>query len=346
MLQRLFHCLFVLFVVTFLTSFAQTNRHQSSSPFILFPNSVMTATGSYSGGWNGMSAPTTKPRSQPPLHLLRSLGTGDWVTTLKTLGGNVRVNSSVTTGEQFLVDMDGKPILDERGKKVIVGGDGGVAKTQLTMIGLPGEDAANRTIGQPKKESPTVIGRMGNKPASPGWSVAACRPEERSVPVGVHYEPHIIHHPRCVRVERCGGCCGTDILACEASEKSTVDVPVQKFEYVADLAKVNFVAQEWVSVERHTKCECRCRTKPEDCTPSQVYRESECLCVCRNTAEQMSCSEKPLKVWDPTNCACTCRELRDCSSGFYFNLGTCECLPSKKRGARAHANSASNRRRS
>lgn len=70
-----------------------------------------------------------------------------------------------------------------------------------------------------------------------------------------------------------------------------------------------------------------------------MYQESACRCVCGNKTEQEKCEQSlddGLKVWDPYNCLCTCREIRDCSSGFYFNIQSCQCLPlgSKKRGRR------------
>jgi hypothetical protein len=127
---------------------------------------------------------------------------------------------------------------------------------------------------------------------------------------------------------------------------TTADVPVQKYEYISE--KLNFIQQEYIPVERHTKCECGCRIKAKDCNPLQVYRESECLCVCANNQEQETCSNNALKVWDPHHCVCSCREIRDCNSGFYFNLASCDCLPlssmsSKNRLARVYKQSSRGR---
>lgn len=64
----------------------------------------------------------------------------------------------------------------------------------------------NVTMPMPPAGGLGIMGGMGGGSTGNGqWSVAACRPEEQTVALQgnvAHYEPHIIHHPRCVRVER------------------------------------------------------------------------------------------------------------------------------------------------
>lgn len=196
-------------------------------------------------------------------------------------------------------------------------------------MGPPGESPSEPT-GAFSAGKFIPVGRNGvvKSPAdNPGYSLATCRPEEQTVTIPVTFPPDVVHHPRCVRVERCGGCCGTDILSCEATEKTMVEVPVQKFRYLPDLGKLNFTEQEHVLVERHTKCECRCRVKEGDCLKKvQEYRESECACVCKDKEAQRRCEGSgPLKVWDPVHCYCACRNVRECSSGYRFNFDECSC---------------------
>jgi len=67
-----------------------------------------------------------------------------------------------------------------------------------------------------------------NMVSQPSYSkFANCRPEEKTVELPVD-EPHLIYHPRCVRVERCGGCCGSDLFVCEPSQEETISIDVSK----------------------------------------------------------------------------------------------------------------------
>ncbi len=117
-----------------------------------------------------------------------------------------------------------------------MGGDVAISRTKFTHIALPGEEGSPSSTSNNSTKPPIAV-RMGqtrppssSSPSSSssgdGWSVGNCRPEETSVSLGSHFEPHIIHFPRCVRVDRCGGCCSTELLACEPSEISQVEVPV------------------------------------------------------------------------------------------------------------------------
>ena len=123
-----------------------------------------------------------------------------------------------------------------------MGGDVAISRTKFTHIALPGEEGSSSSTSSNNSTKPPIAVRMGqtrpptsSSPSSSssssgdGWSVGNCRPEETSVSLGSHFEPHIIHFPRCVRVDRCGGCCSTELLACEPSEISQVEVPVSLF---------------------------------------------------------------------------------------------------------------------
>lgn len=208
------------------------------------------------------------------------------------------------------------------------------SKTKITSIGPPGEipssSSSSDSSGTFGVGKVIPVGRIGGvkSPEQPGYSLATCRPEEQTVALPVTFPPDVIHHPRCVRVERCGGCCGSDIVACEPTDMIMVDVPVQKFRYLPDIEKFNFTEQVHVPVPKHTKCQCRCRVKEEDCHKQvHEYVESQCACVCKDKEAQRRCETRgPLKVWDSVNCYCGCRNVRECSSGYYYDLEECSCL--------------------
>lgn len=92
--------------------------------------------------------------------------------------------------------------------------------------------------------------------------------------------------------------------------------------------KLKYMGKEIKLVERHKQCRCDCKVQPKDCHKMQVYRRSECSCVCGNSDERDKCYENPeIKLWNPEACACQCREIRNCSTGYLFDTNHCKCLP-------------------
>ncbi|XP_044748870.1 uncharacterized protein LOC123309709 [Coccinella septempunctata] len=154
---------------------------------------------------------------------------------------------------------------------------------------------------------------------------AGCMPELQTVQLATSLDASILYIPQCTRIERCGGCCSHHLLSCQPVETQPVSYSVLKTQYVGG-KNLKLVGKEIVVLEKHTKCKCDCKVKPEDCNRFQVYKKSECRCACTNTDEEKKCYRKnQTKLWDPQLCSCVCREVAECSTGFEFDPIECRC---------------------
>lgn len=65
----------------------------------------------------------------------------------------------------------------------------------------------------------------------------------------------------------------------------------------------------------------------QDCHLLQVFKESECRCICANKDEERKCYENHnKKLWNPDVCACQCRDIQHCTTGYTFDTNTCRCV--------------------
>ncbi|KAJ9595827.1 hypothetical protein L9F63_012982, partial [Diploptera punctata] len=152
---------------------------------------------------------------------------------------------------------------------------------------------------------------------------AVCRPELVTVPLRTSADNSVFYYPPCARVERCGGCCSHDLLSCQPSATEFINYQVLATTFEGG-NKLRFIRKEIVTVEQHTKCKCDCKKKSSDCNSLQVYSESDCQCFCLNVDEEEKClKENDTKLWDPNECICGCREVKECSTGSYFDMKTC-----------------------
>lgn len=164
-----------------------------------------------------------------------------------------------------------------------------------------------------------------------------CHPRQTSVEI---FEPGLppnsILYPRCVKVLRCGGCCGTPNVEC-------VPWYVERAVYnllelsMGSPAGYQVVRPYPLQIERHVSCKCECTLSQEVCGPNKEFSSAACSCLCR---ENVRCF--PPKMFNPETCGCECatREVccppnyRDCR--FEFNEETCEC---DVRSLRQHSSS-------
>lgn len=159
-------------------------------------------------------------------------------------------------------------------------------------------------------------------------SEAACEPEMRTIDLSEYTftarDPDIAVYPRCVRVPRCGGCCGpSDMLQCQPTKVSVNNVVVRKWS--AKHAK-KVITQELVPLEYHDSCACQCRIQERDCDPEkQRYSKEKCKCLCLSSRDHKKCVMNPDKVWNPSDCTCRCRSIKRCSTGLKMNPDTCSC---------------------
>ncbi|XP_026813773.1 platelet-derived growth factor D-like isoform X1 [Rhopalosiphum maidis] len=118
------------------------------------------------------------------------------------------------------------------------------------------------------------------------------------------------YYPMCTRVNRCGGCCGHDLLACRPTKIEILNFEVIVLQYKGsqESGKFEFKGLKSVSVDQHLNCKCDCIIEKENCTPLQIYNPNECGCMCTNEEDRHEChDEYGLKLWNST--ACTCRSL-------------------------------------
>ncbi|KAJ8926396.1 hypothetical protein NQ314_021180 [Rhamnusium bicolor] len=162
-------------------------------------------------------------------------------------------------------------------------------------------------------------------------AAAGCIPELKTITTASSTDPSILYIPQCTRVQRCGGCCSHTLLSCQPKEIETLTYQVMKTQYTGG-KKLKFIGKEVVVVEKHISCKCDCKVKEEvftaHCNKYQEYKESECRCACTNIDEEKKCNKSgSKKLWNPELCACQCRNVTQCSTGYSFDQFECRCLP-------------------
>ncbi|XP_013387286.1 vascular endothelial growth factor D [Lingula anatina] len=135
-----------------------------------------------------------------------------------------------------------------------------------------------------------------------------CIPEQTAVALNEGSDPNVLTFPVCVKVSRCGGCCGSETTTCGPSPGGTVTVSkrVMKFEGTAyNLNNLKYIGAETKLIEEHTACQCQCKVKAGDCNPAvHIYDQDNCRCKCK--VPQISCSSG--MVWDDSTCRCISKD--------------------------------------
>jgi hypothetical protein len=139
--------------------------------------------------------------------------------------------------------------------------------------------------------------------------------------------------PRCIKVLRCGGCCGSsDLLACTPTnvtykevKRARVRLQSRSMEDISrGVKRDSFI--ETVYIEEHQACTCQCRELKEHCDPKKhVYHENRCRCICNNYSDEEDCLTQKEKFWDNRDCSCRCKNVHECSTGLIFSQKTCRC---------------------
>ncbi|KAH8387376.1 hypothetical protein KR093_006699 [Drosophila rubida] len=153
---------------------------------------------------------------------------------------------------------------------------------------------------------------------------AICSPQPTIVELTVAQEAeqtggNVRYSPACTRVNRCSGCCGSTLIACQPTVTEALQMRVRKL----GSKKKEYVI---VTVEQHVACKCDCRIRAEDCNTYQEYRKDLCRCECQNTDARDKCLEQSEnKYWDDANCTCACRYNQSCTTGTIFDESQCKC---------------------
>jgi len=153
-----------------------------------------------------------------------------------------------------------------------------------------------------------------------------CEPRPTTVVIPPDSDPRIFYWPTCTKIDRCGGCCGLDVLECAPTEVQSVNVVVMKQRMSAnDSSRFEYLGNVNIPLQKHIGCDCHCRTKQTDCNPAtQDYDEESCSCRCRNSHDATSCTAP--KRWDEKYCRCVCPVLVNCLDDEYFDFNTCSCV--------------------
>ncbi|CAG2172121.1 unnamed protein product [Oppiella nova] len=146
-------------------------------------------------------------------------------------------------------------------------------------------------------------------------SPAACIPEMKIIELQATNSGDELYYPSCVRIPRCSGCCLSQRLQCVPILTSFEDISVIRVKYSTVERRLKFEGFKVFRIERHDMCSCDCIQKAVDCSPKQIYSESECRCLCPNVS----------RYWDYNDCDCKCKSMPLCSTGFSFNNITCRC---------------------
>lgn len=77
-----------------------------------------------------------------------------------------------------------------------------------------------------------------------------------------------------------------------------------------------------VQVERHLKCDQRCRVKAYHCNPNiHDYLERDCRCRCK---QRQTCASSQ-HIWREEKCKCECAQTTQCVGFARFDESTCQC---------------------
>ncbi|XP_039248492.2 uncharacterized protein LOC120326297 [Styela clava] len=140
--------------------------------------------------------------------------------------------------------------------------------------------------------------------------------------------PNAIYMPSCVVVNRCSGCCQSDLLQCKPT--STYVTKVKISQQMLDPHGYDEIVLEFT---QHDTCECKRfdDTTPvcvqKDCEGGQVWSAQDCACVARSAS---LCQPRECGIgesWSDATCQCepACAP-RNCIPGEMWNATSCSCV--------------------
>jgi len=128
--------------------------------------------------------------------------------------------------------------------------------------------------------------------------------------------------PSHIVVPRCSGVCVNSAgLTCHPKKKPKIIA----HEVVLYNSNGTQVCRH-VELEHHKgPCKCSCQLSNADCSPRQVFSESQCSCHCdkASNADKYSCALDLKKYWDDRQCACLCKTK--CPIGLELDFDLCIC---------------------
>lgn len=123
---------------------------------------------------------------------------------------------------------------------------------------------------------------------------ATCEPENRSMSLlNFNYDSTYQYHPRYALVERCGGCCDSEVMKCQNTSAVPLNFLVKVFiprKKASGEWKMTSNHTQVVTVYQHEKCKCDCRNTPEDCQAKNLtLNRNNCECAWKNKSDVDKC---------------------------------------------------------
>lgn len=231
--------------------------------------------------------------------------------------GETKIPSSI------LYEMKDIHSLPELLRTLPINAEDGIHMISTTDVGTPREPQGSvhvyiRNQVIPQEQFPVDV------PALP-----ACQPRPTIVKTDtlISTNDDILFWPHCLSVNKCDGCCNTDLFECVSTRTRELPTQLIRMEYDSLTNRLAWAGVTTVGVEEDVGCACKCKVRPHQCrVDREVFNNCQCHCVA-----QLECP--PNFRWDPVTCDCVCdvpeshRLCRSKRETFSSEECSCTCDP-------------------
>ncbi|XP_071847382.1 vascular endothelial growth factor A-like isoform X3 [Apostichopus japonicus] len=158
-------------------------------------------------------------------------------------------------------------------------------------------------------------------------SLPACEPRATIVRTTslIAVNDDTIFWPHCLSIQRCGGCCNSDLFECVATETRDQTAELIRMEYRSETMRLEWAGMTSLHFKEDVNCGCKCKVRPSDCRPDrELFTNCQCQCMV-----ELDC---PINFrWDPLSCDCVCdvpwseRLCRSKRETFNSTMCGCSC---------------------
>jgi hypothetical protein len=124
----------------------------------------------------------------------------------------------------------------------------------------------------------------------------------------------VLFYPSSTRIERCGGCCSSDLLVCEPIQTEIVHFQALKTINLQNIIAA-VIARLWSSLQAYVPNACRCECSKSTTVANANPTTKPGIILSRSN------SSNSKRYWDSRNCICRCQDHgynKQCSTGFYY----------------------------